>query len=449
MAHYPPHNNFTAQGFSPCAAYILHCGPMPAATNQQLAVAGINAALDSGMFDGTRRFDQPDEDDSGSDDPDETRLPRLPSVPQPFAAMTAARTPPAAPSMITVNLPIYSAKTGNKKDKKAPTLATNLVLPSDIVAAEFFSRVHAHINIDPATAKLGWEELAEHCKDPYHRLETVQDLHNAFQMLLALQKSRCKRPVIMEVVNTEIQPDGTSTRQVEKDTEKAVMSTELRNVQAKLSCAIHPGHNRWCYVMPPDSKDPGKHVPLGIDVVTLRACKIHDGEVDKDCVTPPSILNLNELAQQGRAQQDPGSRGCAQAALPPIHVHVGGANRALHDTTDNVPRPTSFKHPREATSSSESSDEVDTLCVSDVLNTLHEKFPDLAYPQYASALRQKGIVDASSVLKFEKDYFKENVGMADGAIGKFIKTAAKWKAAVLWRQSTLEGRPDETKSSPE
>jgi hypothetical protein len=91
-------------------------------------------------------------------------------------------------------------------------------------------------------------------------------------------------------------------------------------------------------------------------------------------------------------------------------------------------------------SSDEESDDDDPLRISDVLRELHEKFPDLDYMQYAEALRAKGIVYASSALEFGKTYYKENVGMADGAIGGFIKRAEKMVKAAKKRNGKKRAR---------
>ncbi|KAJ7127664.1 hypothetical protein C8R44DRAFT_616163 [Mycena epipterygia] len=392
-------------GLGANTSFLLGLGPLPAPTQKQTAVAMMQAALDSNMFDQHRMFEE-DEDEENENEHD----------PEGFFAR-------GHPSLITVKVPVYGAV---KKDKKAPTVTTTLVLPSDIPATDFFSRIHAQMNVDPTTAVLGWKESAERRKDPYHRLESAEDLDGAFKCLAKLQTStRRKRDVIMEVVNLEVQPDGKTTKQAEKQSETALSIPELQQVQAKLKCAEHPGNNRWCYVMGPKTTHPRKHVELGIDVVSLWARKVHDGDADPDCVEPPSILRLDELAKRGRTWEERNTRGCGQP-LPPIHVHVGAdaSGRALHPVDDNTVK--SKKRPHADLSSDESdSDDDDTLLISDILRELQAKFPALDYLQYANALQAQGIVYASSALDFDHAYYKATVGMADGAIGKFIKKAKK------------------------
>ncbi|KAJ6524180.1 hypothetical protein B0H19DRAFT_972217, partial [Mycena capillaripes] len=316
-------------------------------------------------------------------------------------------------------------------------------------AEDFFSRVHAVMQVNPETAVLGWKESAELKRTPYHQLKTHEGLRAAFGSSLALQNSsRRKRPVIMEVnflnkLLQEVQPDGKKVKQPEKVSESAILSPEIAKVQAKLSCALHPGKNRWCYVMGPKSKSPGKHVAIGIDVLTLWARKIHDKEADEDCVTPPNILNLDELAEKGHTREDRNSRGRGAPALPPIHVHVGGSDHApLRQVDANVPG-ASLKRQREVSDEDSDSDDDDMLTVSAVLEELHQKYPALNYPQYVDALALKGIVYAATVVDFSKDYYKENVGMADGAIATFLKKSEKMVRSAKKRNGKKRARSSE------
>ncbi|KAJ6524827.1 hypothetical protein B0H19DRAFT_1085201 [Mycena capillaripes] len=433
--------------------YLLGVGPYPAPTNQQLAVRQMQAALDSGMFDHQRRFEEEREEDSDEEDPLHARGHQLYLPPPPMFSQTSTPLPqvsrqPAAP-LLTVNVPVYGA-TANK------TVMTTIVLPYNILPLDFFSRIHAQMNVDPATAVLGWKESAERKKDPYHRLSSTEDLTDALNQLSALQNStRRKKPVIMEVVNLplqEVQPDGKTTKKAEKPSETAVGLPELEKVQAKLTCAEHPGKNRWCYVMGPKSAHPGKHVEVGIDVVSLLARKMRDGEADPECINPPNILRLDELAERGRPREERNTRGRAQPALPPIHVHVGSSSssnsgdHALRDVDTNV----AGKRSR-AESSDDDSDDDDVLPIIDVLRELDNKYPDLNYLQYVDGLRAQGIVYAHSALdpEFNRSYYKKTVGMADGAIGAFMKKVGKMVKEAKKRNGKKRARVSSVDSGKE
>ena len=165
----------------------------------------------------------------------------------------------------------------------------------------------------------------------------------------------------------------------------------------------------------------------------------HDGEADEDCIDPPSILNLDGLAERGHAREERNMRGRGPAALPPIHVHVGGSAEAtLRDVDTNIPM--ARKRAHEESSDDDSDDDDDALTIADVLQELHKKFPALNYPQYTEALKEKGIIYATSALDFDNLYYKDSVGMADGAIGQFVKRTGKMVKAAKKRNGKKRAR---------
>ncbi|KAJ7018948.1 hypothetical protein C8F04DRAFT_1324746 [Mycena alexandri] len=403
-------------------AYLLGLGPMPGPTPQERAVAQMNAALDSGMFDQTQ---QPRGQNFGG------------GVIDPALLAQSGNNYAAVPN-ITVEFPVYG-----ENNQKTPSLKTQIVFPIDIPATDFFSRVYAKMNVDPTTAVLGWKESQDRRGDPYQSLTSSDDLANAFGRLVKIQNNtRRKKEVIMEVVNLEQRSSETTTKKkADKPSETAVTLPELRKVKEKLTCALHPGKNRWCYVRGPKDKRPGEHVPLDLEVLLLWARHMHDGKVDENCITPPNVLNLDELAERGRAREERTGQRRGQA-LPPIHVHVGG-NGPLRDVDPNVVAPSHKRHRVEESSDSESDSDDEPLTIADVLQKLHAKFPDLKYPQYSDALKAKGIIYAHSALDFDVAYFKAEIGMADGAVGGFIKCAKKMvRAAKKQKKGNKRARQD-------
>ncbi|KAJ6624469.1 hypothetical protein B0H10DRAFT_2006118 [Mycena sp. CBHHK59/15] len=112
-------------------------------------------------------------------------------------------------------------------------------------------------------------------------------------------------------------------------------------------------------------------------------------------------------------------------------MSMSAALLTLRDVDTNIP--TSRKHAHEESSD----DDNDVLTIADVLQELHKKFPALDYPQYADALKEKGIIYATSVLDFDNLYYKDNVGMADGAIGQFVKRMGKMVKAAKKRNGNI------------
>ncbi|KAK7027119.1 hypothetical protein R3P38DRAFT_3191428 [Favolaschia claudopus] len=176
---------------------------------------------------------------------------------------------------ITVDVLVYGTTENNKKKKAAPVL-TRIIVPADLPPADFLSRMHAQMNVDPETAMLGWKEAQERRGDPYHRLSSEQDVKDAFR----------------DLIKREEQTNGKTTKKPEKPSETAVAVPELHNVQEKLSCMEHPGKNRWCYVMGP--------------MYLLVLLRFHFGRERSTTVKPRMTaqplenLRLDEPAEKGR-----------------------------------------------------------------------------------------------------------------------------------------------------
>ncbi|KAJ6521369.1 hypothetical protein DFH09DRAFT_1331239 [Mycena vulgaris] len=99
-------------------------------------------------------------------------------------------------------------------------------------------------------------------------------------------------------------------------------------------------------------------------------------------------------------------------------------------------------HACEKSSDNDSDDDEDALTIVDVLRELNKKYPTLDYLQYSFALENEGIVYASSTLAFDYAYYKDNVGMADGAIRTLIKKAGKMVRAVKKKNGKKHTRTD-------
>jgi len=51
--------------------------------------------------------------------------------------------------------------------------------------------------------------------------------------------------------------------------------------------------------------------------------------------------------------------------------------------------------------------------------------PELEFQQYKLSLNAKGIIYAQSILDFNREYFTQSIGMADRAVGDFIRYTRK------------------------
>ncbi|KAJ6577139.1 hypothetical protein B0H10DRAFT_1963228 [Mycena sp. CBHHK59/15] len=329
----------------------------------------MQGALDSGMFDQHSMFEeQRGEDDSDNKDPLHAcghqlyLSPPPPMSPQPSAALPPLSRQHAA-QLLTVSVPVYGAK-GAEKNK---TVTTTLVLPYNIPPLDFFPRVQAQMNVDPATAVLGWKESSEPGE--------IRTIAFSLRHLLALQTStRRKKPVVMEVTNLEVQPDAPWQEQM-------VLCDAAHECTSREACG-------------------GR-----IDIVSLWARKMKDSECDEDCVEPPKILQLDGLQSVATCERS-ATHGRGQPNLPPIHVHVGPSSNpggALRDVKTNMASKCSQAESLE----DDSDDDDDVLTILDVLRELDTKYPHLKYLQYAGSLQAQGIVYARSALDFDRAYYKQ------------------------------------------
>jgi hypothetical protein len=76
-------------------------------------------------------------------------------------------------------------------------------------------------------------------------------------------------------------------------------------------------------------------------------------------------------------------------------------------------------------SDSDDSDEPSSIPIRQVLADLHEKMPELEIIQYEDVMRSKKIVYAQTVMDFDRKYYVDTIGMADGVVGPFLRHAKK------------------------
>ncbi|KAF8805111.1 hypothetical protein BYT27DRAFT_7105037 [Phlegmacium glaucopus] len=386
---------------APVAAYLMRMAPTPPPTQQDRAVAVANYLLDGGQL--------REEEESSADD--ENIDPQLRIQPQPQLQNQVA-VAPAPVGNITVRLPL------NNK------VFRDIKFPADIPRQDFFDRICANMGLDRATAQLGWKSNDEAKRARAHDLATNNDVDNAFNAILKMKNNtRRQKEVYMEIIH--LNPAPVEVAKKKNDGNRATdfaYGAELRMVQEKLRCAEHAGPNRWCYV---SADTPNEHVALGYEEISLWARKIHDNDADPDCVTPPNCLRLDDLRQRAsRVRKNTASK----SSLPPIHVHIN--NAPLSDAKVNQAAGSSargLKRGRSTISTVDSTDsdsDEEALPLSDVLDQLHHKFPQLNLPQYMPVLKQQGIVYAETVSDFDRDFYT-GLGIAEGAVGRFMSGVKK------------------------
>ncbi|KJA21501.1 hypothetical protein HYPSUDRAFT_1088101 [Hypholoma sublateritium FD-334 SS-4] len=377
------------------AAYLLGVGPMPPPANEDYAVALMNYALDGGQL---------HEEAGESSNEDENIDPPFDNHPQPQIAMA-----PAPVGTVTVRLPTNNG------------VIRDIDFPADIPRQDFFDRVFANMALDRATSLLGWRSNDEPKRGPVHRLATddSDDVDAAFRTLLRTKNQpRRQREVFMEIIH--LNPVPIQIRKKKNNGNLAAgfgYSDELRLVQEKLRCGLHAGPTRWCYVAP---EKPDEHITLGYKEINLWARSIRDNNADPDCIVPPHCLRRT-VPRQRTSCVDKSS--ASQPSIPPIHVHINNSPLAKPNIDPTAgPSTRGSKRSRSADSGEESTDsdnDEEALSLSNVIDRLHRKFPQLNLPQYVPLFEKEGIVYAETVAEFSKDFYIR-LGMTEGAAGRFL-----------------------------
>ncbi|KAJ7264707.1 hypothetical protein C8J57DRAFT_1331706 [Mycena rebaudengoi] len=387
-------------GRYPTASFLLGLGPMPPLQGTDYAVANMNRALDSGYFDPAQGWYGP--------------YGQQPEFAQNHSQGRAQPHVPTGVLNLDVHIPCRSSDRASKNDlivTKILTFDINGTIPTD-----FLDRVCATMGKTRDVAELGWKTCDAKKRDAPNMLRDADDVKTAWKAHEGLLKStRRLRPVYMEIFDMAKAPSEEPTKALPKTYETAY-SDELKIVKEKLQCATHKGPNRWCYISPVDG-DGGKHIELGFEEISLWARLMHnDPQVDKNCAVPPNTLNLDRLLArtQDRRQRKEKANPTTEVH---VHQHYGGQEASAKRGHDEV----AGNHD----SDSDSDDEPSAIPIRTVLADLDKKMPDLEILQYEDALRGKKIVYAQTVADFERDYYVKTIGMADGAVGSFLKHARK------------------------
>ncbi|KIJ05516.1 hypothetical protein PAXINDRAFT_141245, partial [Paxillus involutus ATCC 200175] len=208
---------------------------------------------------------------------------------------------------------------------------SNLRLPTDIKFADFFGRVCAHMDLDPAEAELGYKFSSDRVGDVPRTLANEQDFIIAIEDGQSLvRRARTRKIEIMihnlkpatvsaGVVNAKKRKEpGGAAAAVGELSATIDFTDELRQLKEHLACATHTG--RWCFVSPID----GCHQQLDIFVVTLWAKKMFLKEAT--LTQPPNLLQFDHPSKRRRSSPARIAGPSASAPTiqaPTIHVHLG------------------------------------------------------------------------------------------------------------------------------
>ena len=122
----------------------------------------------------------------------------------------------------------------------------------------------------------------------------------------------------------------------------------------------------------------------------------------------------------------------SRSLVPPNNVH-NNSNRLLStaniDQITATPGPSTqnLKRSHSSISTEEDSDsdsDEEALLLSDVIDKLHRKFPQLNLPQYMPLFEQQDIIYAETVANFTRNFYI-NLGLTAGAISQLLSSIKK------------------------
>ncbi|KAF8987202.1 hypothetical protein BDQ17DRAFT_1218387, partial [Cyathus striatus] len=393
---------------------LLGLGEMPPPTPAEIAVVHLNKALDSNEFSEPWQHTTP----QVPEDADEAAqwYPQPPAVDIPD--------PPLAPSRrLNVHIQVPSTR------KNDPSVTTIVPFKIDkITSEEFLQAVCDVLRTTRTTAKLGWKSCDDKDRAPYNRLETTDDVQQAFETHRAkLDSRRRMKEVYMRVVN--LNPKATeSTKPDPKPSESAVKSSVLEWVKGHFRCRTCPGAVRYCFVRQ-DQGFEGKHEALTEGELVLWAREITNGNADPDLKQPPNINGLDHLLSSKSVRQDPVSKSSKNMS-PEIHVHIDSSilspQQGNTDSLDgSLSRQNMGKRGRtnDYSDDSGSDSELDAIPIDSLIDFLHKRVPDFDFPKYRTALKENSIFYVHSALDFEKTFYIGDVHMPIAAAGEFLRGA--------------------------
>ncbi|KAJ7220696.1 hypothetical protein GGX14DRAFT_389098 [Mycena pura] len=367
---------------------------LPPLTPQERAMAGMQAALDNGYFDGTQ----------GNNDSSLAAGPCGGTGERPGRAVTAAQGNIGA---IQVRLPVPSA------NGAGPTEVT-LRINANIAPEDFLAQVRANMRL-PGDATIGYKTNDTDKKNELpRRLETEAEVQEA----IASEKN--------EKAAKDPKPTECAYRE------------ELMTVKSKLRCEKQ-GH-KWCFVRQ-TPEGIGEHVAVDLEGITLwaREMKNDPEAVPADCSRPPNGLKFDALVTQKRERQQRSSRAGPNIDLnPTVNIHL--ADTALGEMlvprrAENGERTVLGKRNRD----NSLSDEAPVIVpIKDLLTHLDSTMPALNFVQYTAALQSEGIEYCHQISRYEKKDLID-VGIARGAVADLMEGAVRMVRSKKRRDDAEEG----------
>lgn len=162
--------------------------------------------------------------------------------------------------------------------------------------------------------------------------------------------------------------------------------------------------------------------------VLLSNTSQRDGEADADCILPPNCLRLDALLEKSKGQEiKRQSRNTPSTPSFHLHLRADSPLKTLFSDTNDSPTRIGSKRSHDSIDDSNSELESDSepISIASVLDKLDGKQSALKFCQYKAALEWDGIAYACSVGDFDQEFYVKKIGMAEGAVGPFLRGVKK------------------------
>lgn len=324
--------------------------------------------------------------------------------------------PVIVPSNLTVSLPLNTGVVGGRVSR------VQIRVPLDISFEDFFSRVCAKMDLDPADAELGYKYHNDRVRDAPHLLSDAQQLHEALERGSLLMQRARSRQVVLEIHNLRKATQAASAshghrENVVPDNPLTTMNfaSQFRELKNKLACAQHPG--KHCYVNPISAD----HEAQDIYKLSLWAKKIFLGEATYE--RPPETVSFDHVAKRRRTLGSSLSASESTSNVPAIHVHLPPtsplplSNHGGHHHINSSTMTSFLGHWHD-----DDEDEFITYPpITDVLQEMDYEMPLLNMAQYEANLLAHGIAYVNGVIGIVDNFFIDVVGMPIGVVRSFLK----------------------------
>ncbi|KAG2055208.1 hypothetical protein BDR06DRAFT_1046350 [Suillus hirtellus] len=214
---------------------------------------------------------------------------------------------------------------------------------------------------------------------------------------------------------------------------------EFDNVRNKLCCSDHPGDNTFCWV---DATQPNTlHYLLCTQDLQEWAKHLHQTQdPDNACDTLPNTLHFNKIWKTRKERSASSLKRVPTKVISPIrihnHIHLSSTVNDMVISQDGTRtrqqgHPTTFPLPLKQTyalyieSDDESSDNEPLQDIKDVLTSAHSCYPTMNFPQYIGTLKDCGVLYLPTTAFFTTGFYKEQIGMSDGAAHTFWNCVSK------------------------